>query len=227
MLHLTVFIIIIISFPLRLNFFVPNKRTESIFIGLLRKQCDWILFWKSPLYFLYVHCSASLWAYPHVYTVFIVGSRVASVALPFGAHVWYNKAIPGTNTGNHSHWAAMSLKTKVEVHPQSMLGDISLSSPSALLLIRLTDQTAITRSRFISETTSQPPHPRFLPTALPSHLNTSPAPQQTVLGSMYRLRRVCHVNSVDWSAQQSCFLEGRPLPLPLLLSYPHSPAAAL
>lgn len=145
------------------------------------------------------------------------GKLGALVALPFGAHMWYNKAIPGTNTGNHSHWAAMSLKTKVEVHPQSMSGDISLSSPSAPLLIRLTDQTAITRSRFISETTSQPPTSFSLHF---SHLNTFPARQQSVLASMYHLRTVCHVNSVDWAAQQNCFLEGRSLPLPLLLLPP-------
>lgn len=53
-----------------------------------------------------------------------------------------------------------------------------------------------------------------------SHLNTSPAPQQSVLASMYHLRTVCHVNSVDWSAQQNCFLEGRSLPLSLLLLPP-------
>lgn len=135
------------------------------------------------------------------------------VALPFGAHMWYNKAIPGTNTGNHSHRATMSLKTKVEVHPQSMSGDISLSSPSAPLLIRLTDQTAITRSRFISETTSQPP-PATSPLHLltPQHLPSSPSKACWVRCTI--LRRVCHVHSVDWSAQQNCFLEAGCLPPP-------------
>lgn len=93
------------------------------------------------------------------------------VALPFGAHMWYNKAIPGTNTGSRSHWAARSLKTKVEVHPQSMSGDISLSSRrhrcSYVWLIRqpLQGPGLLARPHH-----NPPPHFTF------SHLSSPPAP---------------------------------------------------
>lgn len=96
------------------------------------------------------------------------------------AHIRCNKPIPGTNTETNQTQPAWTLNKgggTFSIH----VGWHFLVLLS-LLLIRLSDQTAITRSRFISETIQYRPKACWRRSTI--------------------LYKVCHVNSVDWSTQQ-------------------------
>lgn len=96
------------------------------------------------------------------------------------AHIRCNKPIPGTNTETNQTQPAWTLNKgggTFSIH----VGWHFLVLLS-LLLICLSDQTAITRSRFISETIQYRPKACWRRSTI--------------------LYKVCHVNSVDWSTQQ-------------------------
>lgn len=171
-----------------------------------------------------VHWSPSLWAYPRVYTVFMVGSRVALAALFFGPICDITRqSLAQTQETTHTGppWA-LKLRWRYISNPCR----VTFSCPPRR---RCCSYVWLLRQPLQGPGLLARPH-HNPPTPSPPHLLPPQPPSKACWVRCTILCRVCHVNSVDWSAQQSYFLEERPLLLALLLLptlHTYSPAASL